>query len=143
MEHPSVLVGNAGFRRLLWSRRGLPLPRLSPLLRGRSVRGAGQARDRANQGGRRQITAGDRTGARRTRRPHGSWREVDCDASQRSRAPSRFEVAVSLPPAVVSALIESGIGLKRQNGALGQFLPNATQRSAKGKKAPSSAEEVR
>ena len=73
----------------------------------------------------------------------GSWREVDSDASQRSRAPSRFEVAVSLPPAVVSALIESGIGLKRQNGALGQFLPNATQRSAKGKKAPSSAEEVR
>ena len=51
---------------------------------------------------------------------HGSWREVDSDASQRSRAPSRFEVAVSLPPAVVSALIESGIGLKRQSGALGQ-----------------------
>jgi hypothetical protein len=31
VEHPSVLVGNAGVRRLLWSRRGLPLPRLSPL----------------------------------------------------------------------------------------------------------------
>jgi len=91
VEHPSVLVGNAGFRRLLWSRRGLPLPRLSPLLRGRSVRGAGQARDRANQRGRRQVTAGDRTGARRTRRPArlvaGSGQR--CKSAQSSAEPIR------------------------------------------------------
>jgi len=31
----------------------------------------------------------------------GSWREVDSDASQRSRAPSRFEVTARLPPAEV------------------------------------------